>query len=84
MDPKRFEAFTQRIKTALPPDLHTLGQNTENVLRSALEAAIGRMNLVTREQFDIQAAVLQRTREKLTALEARLETLERPESGASD
>ena len=84
MDPKRFEEFTQRIKTALPPGLGALGQNTENVLRSALEAAIGRMNLVTREEFDIQAAVLRRTREKLTALEARLEALEKPQSGASD
>ena len=84
MDPKRFEEFAQRIKTALPPGLDTLGQNTENLLRSALEAAIGRMNLVTREEFDIQTAVLRRTREKLTALEARLKALEKPQSGASD
>ena len=76
MDPKHFEDLTQRLKAVLPPGLNALGRDTEQALRAALEAAIRRMELVTREEFDIQHAVLQRTREKLVALEARVEALE--------
>lgn len=77
MDPKQFEDFTQRLKAVLPPGLNALGRDTEQALRAALEAAIRRMDLVTREEFDIQHAVLQRTREKLIQLEARIEALEK-------
>jgi hypothetical protein len=43
-----------------------------------LQATLSRLDLVTREEFDVQAAVLRRTREKLVALEARLAALESP------
>lgn len=45
-------------------------------LQKGLQAVLGRLNLVTREEFDAQAAVLLRTREKLEALEAQLRRLE--------
>ena len=77
LDPKHLDDLAQRLKAALPPGLNALGQDAENAMRAALEAAIRRMNLVTREEFDIQSAVLQRTREKLDALETRLDALEK-------
>ncbi len=46
-------------------------------LRSGLESALARLNLVTREEFDVQAAVLARTREKLEALEKQVAELEK-------
>lgn len=49
-----------------------IGQN----LKAALSASFARLDLVTREEFDIQAQVLARTREKLAALEARIAALE--------
>ncbi len=49
----------------------------ENNLRAMLAAQFARLNLVTREEFDVQSAVLARTREKLTRLEAKLAELER-------
>ena len=45
-------------------------------VKSALQAALGRMDLVTREEFDAQNAVLQRTRARLEALEDKLAELE--------
>lgn len=45
-------------------------------VKQVLQSALSRMDLVTREEFDAQAAVLQRTRAKVEALEARLEALE--------
>ncbi len=48
---------------------------TEGQLRGMLETTLRKLDLVTREEFDAQQAVLLRTREKLEALEARLECL---------
>lgn len=49
----------------------------EKNLHSMLNGAFSRLNLVTREEFDIQAKVLARTREKLAAVEAKLAEMER-------
>jgi len=51
-------------------------------LRAVIESALRKMNIVTREEFDAQQAVLMRTREKLEALEARILELEQTESTA--
>jgi len=69
--------FTQRIfselQNALPgPDALPKAQ-----LQAALEAVVRRMDLVTRADFDAQAAVLARTRARLEALEAEVAKLER-------
>jgi ubiquinone biosynthesis accessory factor UbiK len=52
-------------------------QDVQRNLRAAVGSALQKMDLVTREEFDIQAAVLARTREKLEALEQRVAELER-------
>lgn len=61
---------------ALPRELGSLKADAEDTLRAALAAGLKRLDLVTREEFDVQRAVLARTREKLEALEARLEELD--------
>jgi len=53
-----------------------MGEDMERNFKSLLQSALARMDLVTREEFDVQMAVLARTREKLEALEARLAELE--------
>jgi BMFP domain-containing protein YqiC len=52
-------------------------KDIEKNLRVMLASAFSRLDLVTREDFDVQAKVLTRTREKLTALEARISELEK-------
>ena len=52
-------------------------------LKAVIEAALSKFNLVTREEFDAQAAVLARTREKLEALEAQLVELEKEADASS-
>jgi hypothetical protein len=47
----------------------------ENNIRSLLQSSLSKMNLVTREEFDVQSAVLRRTREKLEQLEKEVEQL---------
>jgi BMFP domain-containing protein YqiC len=51
-------------------------RDVEKNFRALLSATFARLDLVTREEFDVQAKVLARTREKLAALEARLDALE--------
>ena len=56
----------------------------EKNLRALMQSALGRLDLVTREEYDVQREVLARTRAKLEALEARLAELEKgPKSGGS-
>jgi len=76
-DPRTLEQLVTRIAASLPPELGRLHDDVERNLRAALETALARMNLVTREEFDVQAALLVRTREKLDALEQQVLSLEK-------
>ena len=71
--------LSRRVTDNLPRGLQTLQDDLQRNLRAGLEAALSRLNLVTREEFEIQQAVLQRTREKVKALEARVAALETTE-----
>ena len=75
-DPKIIDDISQRLRKSLPPGLATLEKDTRQHLNSALQSALSRMNLVTREEFDVQQAVLARTREKLEMLEKHVAQLE--------
>jgi BMFP domain-containing protein YqiC len=77
MEPKHLDDFAQRLMDSLPKGLQQLQADAGKNLQSALQAALGRMNLVSREEFDIQAAVLARSRAKLDQLERQIAELER-------
>jgi ubiquinone biosynthesis accessory factor UbiK len=81
LDPKHLDDLAQRMAGSLPKGLQALQADINRNLRATLEAGIARLDLVTREEFDVQAAVLARTREKLAALEVRVAELEREASG---
>lgn len=68
--------LARELADAVPRNLKSLGEDLERNFKSLLQAGLGKMDLVTREEFDLQVAVLERTREKLDALEARLAELE--------
>ena len=76
INPKTLDEISKHIDDALPEGLVQLRQDVKQNLRAGLEAALSRADLVTREEFDVQAAVLARTREKLTALEETVARLE--------
>lgn len=80
MEPKRpnIDELARRLADSLPGGLKALREDAEQNFRAVLQAGLSRLDLVTREEFDVQAAVLKRTREKLAALEARLAKLESP------
>jgi len=76
VDPKIIDDLARRVSAAVPEGVRALQADLEQNFRAALQAGLGRLDLVTREEFDVQRGVLKRTRQKLEALEARLEALE--------
>ena len=75
-DSNKLDEAIRRLQNALPDDFGTLKQAGEEKLKLALENMLQNMDLVTREEFDVQTAVLQRTRERVEQLEQRLAILE--------
>lgn len=76
LDPKLLDDLSRRLAENVPRGLQDLQEDLQRNLRAGVESALGKLNLVTREEFEVQQAVLQRTREKLQALEARIAKLE--------
>ncbi len=76
IDAKLINEFSHKLVDTLPPGLGKLPQSIEHNLRDLLESTLARIDLVPRKEFDIQSAVLARTREKLEALEERVAELE--------
>ena len=77
IDPKHLDDLVQKVSGSLPSGLRVLKSDVERNLRAALEAGLSRLDLVTWEEFEVQAAVLARTREKLGLLEEQVADLER-------
>ena len=70
------EAFIQQAVKLIPDDLTRFQKEIEKNLRTTLSASLSKMELVTREEFDIQTALLQRTRAQLDSLQKKLSGLE--------
>lgn len=72
------EGFMQQFFRLLPDDLNRSRLELEKAARGALNATFSRMNLVTREEFDVQAELLSNTRAALDKLEAKIAAMEKP------
>lgn len=76
LDAKLLDDLAARLGRVLPPGLKSLRTELEDNFRSILKANLDRFDLVSRERFEAQAALLERTQSKLDALEQRLRALE--------
>lgn len=83
IDPKLINELTEKLTAIIPPSAQALCKDLKKNVESILQASLGKMNLVTREEFDAQVQVLERTRAKLEALAAELEKLEPKHPGKS-
>lgn len=68
--------LASRLADSLPQSLRALARDLEVNFKAVLQAQLGKLDLVTRQDFDVQAALLARAREQLAAIEGRLEALE--------
>ncbi|STO39027.1 Uncharacterized protein conserved in bacteria [Gallibacterium anatis] len=75
LNPKKIEEIIQQVQNNLPQGIKDIGNDVESKLKQVLQAQLAKLDVVTREEFDVQTQVLLRTREKLTALEARVDAL---------
>ncbi|MCC7219945.1 MAG: accessory factor UbiK family protein [Candidatus Contendobacter sp.] len=76
IDPKNFDDLTKRFVEALPPSVRQFQVEMEKNLHAALQATFAKLDLVTREEFEVQQGVLARTRAKLEELEKQVAELE--------
>lgn len=79
-DAKQIDELTRNVLSRLPAGLQDMQHDLEKSLHAALQAGFARLDLVTREEFEVQSAVLARTREKLEALAQRVAALEARDS----
>lgn len=75
-DPKQLDELTDKVMNLLPKGVRDVQQDIEKNVRAVLQSTFAKMDLVTREEFDVQSAVLTRTREKLEQLEKQVAELE--------
>jgi len=75
-DPKSLDDLARRLADAVPPGLAALKNDLEQNFKAVLQSGLAKLDLVTRQEFDIQAGVLRRSRERLEELEARIAALE--------
>ena len=76
LDPKKLEELAKQIADAIPPGVKNMAEEVEGRAKTVLQSQLSKLDLVTREEFDIQSQVLIRTREKLDAMEIRISELE--------
>lgn len=76
MEKSPFDDLTSKLGKAVPDSLRTAQEDVAKTVRAGLQGAMHRLDLVSREEFEVQSAVLARTREKLERLEARVQVLE--------
>lgn len=79
-DPKSLDELARKLADSVPPGLTALKQDLEQNFKAVLQSGLARLDLVTRQEFDIQAGVLRRSRERLEELEKRLAALEKRKS----
>lgn len=79
----QLDELAKKLSSLMPEPVRHLQSDMEKNMKGLLESGLQKMNLVTREEFDIQSAVLLRTRQKLEILEQRLAALEAQQSSHS-
>jgi BMFP domain-containing protein YqiC len=77
IDPKIFDDMASKLAGLIPQGARDVQHDVEKKIKALLQNKFSKLDLVTREEFDIQCAVLQRTREKLEELEKKVSELEK-------
>jgi BMFP domain-containing protein YqiC len=70
------DELARRLAESVPESLRSFGRDLEGNFKAVLQAQLSKLDLVSRQEFDVQAALLARTQEKLVALDRRLQELE--------
>lgn len=77
IDARTLDELTRRLTELVPPGVSSVGADLADNIKDVLRSGLRKLDLVTRDEFDVQRSVLLRTRDKVEALEARIAQLER-------
>jgi hypothetical protein len=83
MDSPRIDDIARRLFEGLPESARTLRRDIESNFRAVLQASLGKLDLTTRSEFEVQTRVLERTRAALAQLEQRIAILEQRQGQAA-
>ena len=72
IDLKAIDELARKLSSLVPAGLKEAGADLEQNMKATLQAGLGKLDLVTREEFDVQTQLLARTQQKLAELEARV------------
>lgn len=73
--PKQLEDLAKKLYTALPQNIQVLEEEVKQQFKEVLQSAFTHLDLVTREEFDVQLKVLAKTRDKVDSLEKAIQQL---------
>ncbi|ALP54393.1 hypothetical protein Tel_15250 [Candidatus Tenderia electrophaga] len=76
IDPKMLDDMAKKLANSVPAGVRELQQDLEKNFHATLQSTFNKLDLVTREEFEVQSALLARTRAKLDALQNQVEHLE--------
>jgi BMFP domain-containing protein YqiC len=68
--------LARRLAESVPESVRAFGRDLEGNFKAVLQAQLSKLDLVSRQEFDVQAAILERTQAKLLGMEARLKEIE--------
>ena len=72
----RLDELARRLADSVPESVRAFGRDLEGNFKAVLQSQLSKLDLVSRQEFDVQAAILERTQAKLTAMEAHLKDIE--------
>ncbi len=75
-DPKKLESVVRKIQDAMPKPVKDLGNDVEQKIKEVIQSQLAKLDVVNREEFDVQTQVLMRTRQKLKEMEEKIASLE--------
>lgn len=76
INPGKIEEIAKQVSELVPPGLKNVGDEFERKVKQVIQAKLSQLDVVNREDFEVQTQVLLRTRQKLTELEAKVAELE--------
>ena len=74
-DPKQFDDLAKKLFATLPSSLQNIEKDIQQKFKEVLQSAFAHLDLVTREEFEVQTKVLARTREKLDQIQNQVNEL---------
>lgn len=77
LDPQHLDDLARRLDALIPESMHETRAEARKTIKAGIESLLQRLDVVTREEFDVQAKLLAKTRQRLQVLQERLDALER-------